>query len=86
MSVLRYCLSGNLFHYSLQAMKPVCTCLKQVPNLFSGGEEVRARDLYLACVGRKMKEGFEHSAIYHRHLNLWNGCSHSETSFKTNTH
>ena len=27
------------------------------------GEEVRARDLYLACVGRKMKEGFEHYAI-----------------------
>ena len=33
-----------------------------------------------------VKGEFERSAGYHRNLNLWNGCSHSDTSFKTNTH
>ena len=30
-------------------------------------------------------ESFECSANYHRHLMLWNGCSHSRLVFETNT-
>ena len=42
--------------------------------------------LYLTCIGRRTKGEVERSANNYRHLNLWNGCLHSETSFKTNTH
>ena len=49
------------------------------------GREARAWDSYLACIGREGKESFERSAVQHRHLILWNGCSHSEHVFETNT-
>ena len=54
-------------------------------RLFSVMFWIRVMYFRLESCSYPVKGGFEHSAGYNRHLNLWNECSHSEISFKTNT-